>query len=169
MFQGDWYVRERFGYNANFVFAYVGFYAWKTPGKYKKLHPAKTHMHTHILQTATSYLCVLWVKSITHPHLQIQLSLPFWIHPLAPLNNNTGCNLSQGHFQKQTLGLCQGKVPYLLCFPHGSAGKNLPAMQEMWTWSLSREKGMATHSSILAWRILWTQEPGRLHSRVTKE
>ena len=43
--------------------------------------------------------------------------------------------------------------------------KNLPAMQETWIHSLSREdpqeKGMATHSSILAWRILWTEEPGR--------
>ena len=44
--------------------------------------------------------------------------------------------------------------------------KNLPAMQETWDQSLSLEnpleKGMATHSSILAWRIPWTEEPGRL-------
>ena len=42
--------------------------------------------------------------------------------------------------------------------------KNPPAMQEMWVWSLdwadALEKGMATHSSILAWRIPWTEEPG---------
>jgi len=42
--------------------------------------------------------------------------------------------------------------------------KNLPAVQEMWVQSLSLEdrleKGMATHSNILAWRILWTAEPG---------
>ena len=42
--------------------------------------------------------------------------------------------------------------------------KNLPAMQETWVQSLSREdtpeKGMAIHSSILTWRILWTEEPG---------
>ena len=46
--------------------------------------------------------------------------------------------------------------------------KNLPAMQETWVQSLSREdtpeKGMAIHSSILTWRILWTEEPGRLQS-----
>ena len=46
--------------------------------------------------------------------------------------------------------------------------KNLPAMQETWVPSLDQEdtleKGMATHSSILAWRIPWTQEPGRLHT-----
>ena len=44
--------------------------------------------------------------------------------------------------------------------------KHLPAMQETWVRSLGREdppeKGMATHSSILAWRIPWTGEPGGL-------
>ena len=47
--------------------------------------------------------------------------------------------------------------------------KNLPAMtQEIQVQSLGQEdpleKGMATHSSILAWRIPWTEEPGRLQS-----
>ena len=46
--------------------------------------------------------------------------------------------------------------------------KNLPAMHEIQLWSLGREdsleKGMATHSSILAWRIPWRKEPGRLQS-----
>ena len=46
--------------------------------------------------------------------------------------------------------------------------KNLPAMQEIQIRSLGRkdplEKGMATHSSILPWRIPWTEEPGRLQS-----
>ena len=44
--------------------------------------------------------------------------------------------------------------------------KNLPAVQETQVWFLGREdpleKGMATHSSILPWRILWTEEPGGL-------
>ena len=44
--------------------------------------------------------------------------------------------------------------------------KNLPALQETRVQSLGwedpLEKGMATHSSIRAWRILWTEEPGRL-------
>ena len=44
--------------------------------------------------------------------------------------------------------------------------KNLPAMQETRIQSLGQEgpleKGMATHSSILAWRIPWTEEPGDL-------
>ena len=49
--------------------------------------------------------------------------------------------------------------------------KNLPAMQETRVWSLDwedpLEKGMATHSSILAWRLPWTEEPGRLPSTET--
>ena len=46
--------------------------------------------------------------------------------------------------------------------------KNLPAVQETWIrslgWEDSLEKGLATHSSILAWIIPWTEEPGRLQS-----
>ena len=46
------------------------------------------------------------------------------------------------------------------------AVKNPPATQETWVQSLGWEdpldKGTATHSSILAWRITWTEEPGRL-------
>ena len=46
--------------------------------------------------------------------------------------------------------------------------KKLPAMWETWVWSLGwedpLEEGMATHSSILAWRIPWTEESGRLQS-----
>ena len=46
--------------------------------------------------------------------------------------------------------------------------KNLPAMQETWVHSLGRqdplEKGMATHSNILAWRIPWTEELGGVQS-----
>ena len=46
--------------------------------------------------------------------------------------------------------------------------KNLPAMQETWVPSLGPEdpleKGMASHSSVLAWRIPWTEEPGVLQS-----
>ena len=46
--------------------------------------------------------------------------------------------------------------------------KNPPALREIWVQSLGwkdpLERGMATHPSILAWRILWTEEPGRLQS-----
>ena len=46
--------------------------------------------------------------------------------------------------------------------------KNPPAMQETWVPSLGQgdplEEGNATHSSVLAWRIPWTEEPGGLYS-----
>ena len=51
--------------------------------------------------------------------------------------------------------------------------KNLPAMQETWVqflgWEDPLEKEMATHSSILAWRIPWTEEPGGLQSMGSQE
>ena len=59
-------------------------------------------------------------------------------------------------------------------FPGGSAVKNSLAMQETWVQSLGwedpLEKEIATHSSILAWEIPWTEEPGgaTVHG-VTKE
>ena len=56
-------------------------------------------------------------------------------------------------------------------FPGGSAVKNLPGRPETWLQTLGQEdpleKEMAMHSSILAWEIPWTDEPGRLH-RVAK-
>ena len=55
-----------------------------------------------------------------------------------------------------------------MCFPDGSVAKNPPAMQETRVQSLGQEdplkEEMATHSSILTWRILWTEELGGLQS-----
>ena len=58
-------------------------------------------------------------------------------------------------------------------FPGGSVGKESPARKKMWVQSPGQEdlleKGMATHPRILAWRITWTEELGRLQAhRVTK-
>ena len=56
-------------------------------------------------------------------------------------------------------------------FPGGSVVKNLPAMQKMQETCVRSlggedllETGMETHSSVLTWRIPWTQEPGGLQS-----
>ena len=50
--------------------------------------------------------------------------------------------------------------------------KDLPAMQETWVQSLGwedlLEKGVAIHSSILAWRIPWREQPGGLQSMVSQ-
>jgi len=58
-------------------------------------------------------------------------------------------------------------------FPGGSGVKNSPAMQETRAWSLGwedpLEKEMATHSSILAWRIPWTKESGGVQSVGSQE
>ena len=61
-------------------------------------------------------------------------------------------------------------------FPGGSAVENSPAIQEpqeIWVRFQGQEdlleKNMATHSSILSWRIPWTEEPGRLQSIGLKE
>ena len=51
--------------------------------------------------------------------------------------------------------------------------RNLRAMQESWIqplgWEDPLEKGMATHSNVLVWRIPWTEEPGRLQFIGCKE
>ena len=51
--------------------------------------------------------------------------------------------------------------------------KSLPALQETWVQSLGGEdpleKEMGTHSSILAWKIPWMEEPGRLQSMGSKK
>ena len=56
----------------------------------------------------------------------------------------------------------------VLVFLVAQTVENLPAMQETWVrslgWDDPLEKGMATHSSILAWRIPWTEGSGRLQS-----
>ena len=58
-------------------------------------------------------------------------------------------------------------------FPGGSVVTNPPAMQEMQVQSLGRadplEKEMAAHSSVLAWRIPWTEGPGGLQPMGSKQ
>ena len=72
---------------------------------------------------------------------------------------------------------CFGPLRYLewvnrAGFPGGSVVKNLPAMQVTWVrslgWEDPLETGMATHSSILAWEIPWTEAPGGLQSMGSK-
>ena len=57
---------------------------------------------------------------------------------------------------------------YTKDFPGAQMVKPLPTMQETWVQSLCKEdpleKEMATHSSTLAWKIPWTEEPGKLQS-----
>ena len=61
-----------------------------------------------------------------------------------------------------------GFIVYSISFPGAQMGKNLPAMRKTWVRSLGWEDPLenrtATHSSVLAWRIPWTEEPGGLQS-----
>ena len=65
-----------------------------------------------------------------------------------------------------SLSLSNQMVPVAIGFPGGSVVKNLQGKQETQVqslgWEDSLEKEMATDSSILAWKIPWTEEPGRL-------
>ena len=64
---------------------------------------------------------------------------------------------------------CNGLTAFLVA----QSVRNLPAIQKTWVRSLGREdpleKEMATHSSILTWKISWTQEPGGLQSMGSQE
>ena len=65
-------------------------------------------------------------------------------------------------------GDCSHEIKRHLLLGVAQKVKNLPAMKEIWVQSLSREdhleKETATHSNILAWKISWTEEPGRLQT-----
>ena len=92
-------------------------------------------------------------------------------------NENYSCNRKGGLWHSprghRPLTPCETEIYRLfMCFPGASLEaqtvENLPVKQETWVQSLGRDeplkKGMATHSSILAWEIPWTEEPGRLQS-----
>ena len=57
-----------------------------------------------------------------------------------------------------------GRLPLLSALHPGSAGKESACNAEDLGWEDPLQKGTATHSSILAWRIPWTEEPGGLQS-----
>ena len=73
-------------------------------------------------------------------------------------------SLLQHHNSKASILQCSA----FFGFPGGSVVKNPPAVQETQVWSLGLEdpleKEMAIHFSILAWKIPWMEEPGRLQS-----
>ena len=76
-----------------------------------------------------------------------------------------------GLIRKNYLQICLGYLP-LRASLGAQTVKNLRGMQETQVRSLGREdpleKEMATHSSILAWRIPWMEEPGGLQSALSK-
>ena len=102
-----------------------------------------------------SYLCRFAPKSLWRMVVSGQTGFSqSWLDNCVPLTS-----------QKCKYRYCRSLV--------GQTIKNLPVMKETWVQSLSREdplqKGMAIHSSILAWRIPWTEEAGGLQSVTFKE
>ena len=91
--------------------------------------------------------------------------------PSDPMDCSLPGSSTHGIFQAGVLEW--GAIPFSYMYIYGSslvaqAVKNLPAMQETWVQSLDwkdpLEKGIATHSNILAWEIPWTEEPCGLQS-----
>ena len=80
-------------------------------------------------------------------------------------SNRLPCSLPEQDGAAGSLHEGWGRV---LGFPGGSAVKNPPAVQETrvqsLSWEDSLEESRATHSSVLAWRIPWTEEPGVVQS-----
>ena len=76
--------------------------------------------------------------------------------------------LTQTEYTSNTLLMNIERTSKISDFPGSSVVKNLPVKQEMWVWSLSREdpleKEMVNRSSIFAWEIPWTEDPGGLQS-----
>ena len=72
------------------------------------------------------------------------------------------------HWQKLGQRLSFVWAHHLVASQVAQMVKNLPAMPESWVWSLGQDdplsKGLATHSSIFAWKIPWTEGPDELQS-----
>ena len=109
----------------------------------------------------------------THKILTLYARCPFkYINSFCSCNNLM--RNFYPHFEDEETEAQKGltDLPELTCWVRSplvaQTVKNLPAMQETWVWSLGwegpLEKGMATHFSILAWKISWTEEPGKLES-----
>ena len=100
-----------------------------------------------------------------------------WVPKAGGLDMITG-QATRSHLMQLRVQMPQLKIPhaammieYPACHNEDLVAqmvKNLPAMQETWVrssgWEDPLEKWMATHSSILAWEIPWTEEPGELQS-----
>ena len=87
----------------------------------------------------------------------------WWVLALLPASGTISLPAC---FQVFSVFLPVPRVPVSLSFLVALMVKNLPMMWETWVrsqgWKDPLEKGKATHSSILAWRIPWTKEPGGL-------
>ena len=102
----------------------------------------------------------------TFRHKLFSLSTAWWSHSMQSFLRKTFLYDFFPSFS-YSIFFFKHTVSHMLRFPSGSDGKEF-VMQDTRVWSLGQEdpleKGMATHSSILAWRIPWTEGPRRLES-----
>ena len=112
-----------------------------------------------------------------HPLSQFQLSLPWQPVSGIKMSNTKQEGLSILKCRRPQFESWDWKIPWrrdrlpiavFMGFPGGADGKESAAMREIWVrslgWEEPLEEGMATHSSILAWRIPMEKEPGGLQS-----
>ena len=106
----------------------------------------------HVLPLSAS-----WLQTSFGSHMFKMVEPPRWIN----IEINVGIYFSIKETSQMIWVCCM-----LRAFLVAQKVKNLPAMQETWVWSPGREdppeEGIATHSSILAWKIPWTGKPGGL-------
>jgi len=107
-------------------------------------------------------------------HMPGILVLVLWCHVLVFLHvASLSSRIASQRAMMEVIKAFLGLVSEIVSFLGGSVIKNPPAVQETWVQFLGLEdpleKGMATHSSILAGRIPWTEEPGGLQSMGHKE
>ena len=114
-------------------------------------HSTKLVHHFQHFSCVLMYVCLFYCKNTSHE-----------IYPF----NTLGWPKGVLRFKPECFKGCNA---ILLGFPGDWVVKNPPAKWEMWVQSLGHkdplEKEMATHSSILAWRIPWTEEPAGLQSK----
>ena len=123
--------------------------------------------YSHLFQNFSQFIVIHTVKGfgiVNKAEIDVFLELSCWVitFPKGPFWRRS----SKGHdysWSKNWAWTIRGTTPPSLV---AQVVKNLPAMQEIWVqalaWEDALEKEMATHSSILAWKIPWIEEPGKL-------
>ena len=131
------------------------------------------------MKCTRNYGASYWIHKFSNFRAQLRL-LQSWTWPQPPcLGNRCECQWCLQHsafiFSGHSEFSIEIRVCVCVCVCEREMGflvaqmvKNLPAMWETWVWSLGwenpLEKRMSIHSSILAWDIPWTEEPGGLQS-----
>ena len=112
------------------------------------------------------------MRSAKVPNTKISCPLPMELECITLLSDDKSTELIS-HHQLEELRKSQKETPHVRASLVAQLVKNLPAMQETRVralgWEDPLEKEMATRSSILAWRIPWTEEPGGLQSMGSQE